>query len=611
MSTESFDILNNIISIKNNTDNFLEQKILENEDSFLILDSTSNKNNKPIRNIEKIMIYKNYDKQKKKLEDTKFFKEKCNSNINGSNNIILTNKIKKNNQNKKYLNNSINNIKNGYNMIENTIKEIKKDLAKYNDDNKLNNFDFSKLYENKNKIKNNNIFITKINHIQMEKNNIISENSSSLNERKFEKRNKKRKNSQNIHNRSMDYYNISYNNSNDNKEIKVDDKIKIYQKLFEIKMNNIKIKQKEEGIHFNSNNFFNYTPKTLIKSHSAQEILLKKETPVIKKENERINNDKENNINKSSIDINSNQNKLFKDNFEDDQITIKFKKSRAKRQNSLNSSISINSMEKFIKTYERFKEMENKQQKRLEQLRKQREEYYNKTCYFSPKINKKSKKIKEDFYTRQKNKFEKEKKKYEYIKLEIKKKEREKIMLDNESFRINEKRKSSEVSNKTSETEKILKNKLNLSQKSVDEVIKINKIDKNKINQKLEKTKANKNSKYLEKEKIYDNSFDKDNMNKEKKNNENKKEKKYIEKNKIFMNIKNLRNNKIKNNYSNYPISNNDTTKELRPNLLIKFKNKRNNSALNFKNVNKINCKEYINVDNNKKNIIKNNNKRK
>ena len=603
MNEQSFNILNNIISIKKNTDNFLEQKILENEDSFEIFDSNYNINNKPIRNKEKLLIYKNDDKEKKKVENNTFIKEKNNNKINGNSNITPINE-NSNHKNKKYLNNSINNIKKGYNMIENIIKEIKNDLAKYNNENQINNNYISNINDNKKaKIKNNN------NYIKVEKIKKNSENAS-LSDRNFLNIRKIKK-SQNIHNRSIED-NINHSSFNDNNEINVDNKIKIYQKLFEIKMNNLKIKQNNKTIYFNQNNFFSYTPKKMIKSHSSVEIFSQDEKIKRKKVNHnkkklnKNNSDKDTYINKSNIDIYYKKNKIFKENVEDDLTTIKSKISRAQRQNSLSSSISNSSMEKFIRTYERFKEMENKQKERLEHLKKQKEENYKKNCYFSPKINKKSHKLKKKFNT-QKNISEEEKKKYENIQLEIKKKKEEKIMLEIESSRINKNRKLSEVSNglnKIYESEKIINGK-NIRKKSIDELIKKNEKDNFKINKKLKElvnsnlNKSNNNNLYLNnknlklkgKEKTDNSSIRRDILNKKDKqekqkilknihsptftpkyfNNENKKGKTYIEE-KSRNKINNLRNkenkNMIKNktnnsiNCSNYFINNKDITKK-------------------------------------------------
>ena len=56
-------------------------------------------------------------------------------------------------------------------------------------------------------------------------------------------------------------------------------------------------------------------------------------------------------------------------------------------------------------------------------MKKVKEDNENKICYFKPKINKKSKKIKEDFYTRLQKKLDDIKKKNEELKLKLKKEE--------------------------------------------------------------------------------------------------------------------------------------------------------------------------------------------
>ena len=78
--------------------------------------------------------------------------------------------------------------------------------------------------------------------------------------------------------------------------------------------------------------------------------------------------------------------------------------------------MSNKSNETFLKTYERFKEMEKKQKEKIDYLKKMKEDKEKKICYFNPKINKKSRNIKEDFYSRQKKKKEEQKKKKENLK---------------------------------------------------------------------------------------------------------------------------------------------------------------------------------------------------
>ena len=69
---------------------------------------------------------------------------------------------------------------------------------------------------------------------------------------------------------------------------------------------------------------------------------------------------------------NKNKAKKDKDFIEDDNISEKSKKSRARKETSLNSSMSINSSGKFSQTYERFIEMQQKKKEKIENLKKKK-----------------------------------------------------------------------------------------------------------------------------------------------------------------------------------------------------------------------------------------------
>ena len=194
------------------------------------------------------------------------------------------------------------------------------------------------------------------------------------------------------------------------------------------------------------------------------------------------------NLNNSNLNFYQNKNK---ESLEEDLLSIKSKKSKGKGKNSLNSSLS-NRIDRFNQTYERFMENQQKHKEKIEFLKKQKEEREKEIYYFSPKINKKSEKIRDDFKTRQQKRLEEQLKKYEQLKLKIRKQEEEdmyenNILTKNQTSNMNKKRELSDVSeriNKLYEWDIQRKRKLQAKQKSVDELRKKEfshkpKIDKN------------------------------------------------------------------------------------------------------------------------------------
>ena len=95
MDEKNLDILDSIISIKQSTNDFLEQKILENENSFDIFDTNFqldnneiNKNN--INLSQKVNIDINNNTNNNQIEKIKITKVKNENNINGQNNDALS-----------------------------------------------------------------------------------------------------------------------------------------------------------------------------------------------------------------------------------------------------------------------------------------------------------------------------------------------------------------------------------------------------------------------------------------------------------------------------------------------------------------------------------------
>ena len=320
-----------------------------------------------------------------------------------------------------------------------------------------------------------------------------------------------------IHNKSLDYdINKDYLNNN-----RINNRVNIYQRLFHIKMNNItNLKQaKKEKLKFNSNGNIEQ-PKTInIKTSSNLDVfsddeIIQNKIKVKTNIKKPLKNIKDNNINVYKNLNNSQKKKSF---LEDDITSINSKNSIAQRQNTLNSSLSYNSCEKFIQTYERFKEIQIKKKEKIEKLKKLNEEKEKKNCYFSPKINYKSKKIKDDFYSRQKKKIEEQKKKNEDLKNKIKKKKEEEINKNNILLKKknNKKQKMLDINktiNELYEWDINRKKKINDKKKTIDEKNSKEITHKPKINknsQKLAKIKLNKNDNYMNNKNLLE---DKDNL---------------------------------------------------------------------------------------------------
>ena len=373
MDEKNLELLNNIILNKTKTGNLLEQQILANEDSLEIFDSD---------------FHINKDEEKK----------------NGLN-------IELNVSGDSHTKNTESKTRNKINGLNNDIPIQKKNISinSKKDNNKVNNTN-----TNNKKIKNKR---------NIEKNKDIDKNYFSDND--YGDKNSE-KGKYNKSNKSVDYnvekkYMKNKNNIDKNKN-NGNDRINLYQRLFDIKMKNfenLKSKQnKQNNKKINKFNFINNIDKNqneVLNSPYNQEIFSDDEK--IQRKNESLKKtkpkDKTNNINI----YNNYKNKSYLE--DDDSITNKSKKDKVRSQSSLNSSMSNASSEKFLRTFERFKEIQKKQKEKIDDLKKKKEDNEKKCCIFIPKINKKSRNIKDDFYTRQKKKNEELKKKKENLKLSI------------------------------------------------------------------------------------------------------------------------------------------------------------------------------------------------
>ena len=469
MNGKSFDILNNIISTKKTTDDFLNKKILESENSFEIFECNFPKDKYEINNNNNIESRLKINKLQNKIEkkENKLILKEKDDYINGG--IINKDKIEykkiiknKNNQNK-----SMDNISNGYNKIKKISAQINKGCfqIKNKDNNNL------KLYNKRNinkKIVNSN----SVDFINVHKNKELYERFA-LSKKKDQRNNKRNKNKKIniIHNKSVDY-NLNKKMLNDNGYLTVNNRFNIYQKLLEIKIENIekfRLNSKNEKNNYILNNILTSSPIrlfTLGKKYLFSDDEIIKDKNGRKKKNNNKNKSNTNSMNNSNIDIYINPNKLSKEFSEDEVSSLKSKKSsKAQRQNSLSSFMSNNSSEKFFQIYERFKEMQKKQKEKIEILKKVKEDNNSKICYFSPKINQKSRNLKGDFYTRQKNNYEHQKQKYEKIKTELKKRKEAKLLFDHKINII--------INNKKPKL-----NKLNIKPKSRNELYKYKQEDK-------------------------------------------------------------------------------------------------------------------------------------
>ena len=441
MNVKTLDILNNVIETKKKHDDFLDQKILEGDNSLELFECNFQKepfeiNNNNINIDSKIInnISKNIIKEEEK--DKQIIKEIKEDNINGgidNNNDKI--EYKKINKNKKGKNNIRYNINNGYNKIKKIIEQINNGSIGIKNIEKNNNE--IKFY-NKRKMNKKNNSSNSMDFINVQKNKKLYKKFA-LSKMKNEQKNKVNKSKANsLHNKSEDN-NLNRNFLNENGFLTMNNRFNIHHQLFEIKLENMekfRLNSKNEKNYNILNNILMTSPKRLF-TIGRKDLLLDDETIKSKNRKNKIvyNKNNLNPINNSNLDIYINKNKLTKEFLEDEVSSLKSKKSSSKpqSQNSLSSFLSNNSSEKFSQIYERFKEMEQKQKEKLENLKKVKEDNDNKICSFSPKINKKSRNIKEDYYARQKKNFELQKEKYEKIKMEIKKRREEKLLLENKN----------------------------------------------------------------------------------------------------------------------------------------------------------------------------------
>ena len=526
-NVNSFDILNNIISTKKITNDLLDQQILENEDSFEMFESNCSKNNYEINpNVFNLEIVKNNnnDKYQNRKEENRIIKEETNKEneiiIENKNEEIVEDNNKKNEENKKIENNEnilngLNNEKQGYqnkspkskrwqksvknNNFNDGFNKIKKMIEQINNGsinikNPKNNI--NEIVIN-NRIKNSkkNASSNSVDYIHVEKK--IKNKENNLNSKyKLEYRNNKNKIAK-IQNKSID--SIKSNNYlyKENK-LSFSNRFNIYQKLFQIKMENLdllRLNSKNENFKFYLNNIMMTSPKKMAISPDKKSIFSDDEIIQRKREKNKT-------IENNSINIYANSNKISNYYIEDDFASFKSKKSKVQRQNSL-STFSNNSSEKFLQTYERFKEMEQRHKERLEFLKKVKEEKDKKICYFNPKINQKSRNIKDDFNTRQQKNLEQQKKKYEKIKNKLKKKIEEKKLLE----KTNEGNKKRKLINWSTKSRKLnyygnnVKKKMSLGQTSIDDFGKKIYTNKQKMKDKKQNLSMMNLQKYTIKEK--------------------------------------------------------------------------------------------------------------
>ena len=372
MEEENLNFLNNVRSSTKQTDKLLEQQILENENSFEAFDSDTQINNNPNPNIINGI---NFEQKKTINNDNDTIEESHKKNENEMNGQDIELNTPPNKSAKIRKSKSI---------------DIEENL---DDDQKNKDMNGNSIRANKLENKNNN---KKINNKRKKQKKLINSNSTDYIgiEKENDKNNGDATYYMNLVNNKKNKRNNDFNRSIDNTE--VNDKVNIYQRMFDLKMNYL-LKQDKKTNQFKPKNKVNKPHTKLIKNKNNQnsELIIKdkneknnnknnkKDKNDIKNKNSNKKNNKINNINKS------NNNELDKNNKEDDIISKKSKKSRMLRKNSLNSSSSNNST-KFSQTYERFLEIQEKKKEKLKQLKKLNEEKELKQCYFSPKINKKS-----------------------------------------------------------------------------------------------------------------------------------------------------------------------------------------------------------------------------
>ena len=487
MEEENLNFLNNVRSSTKQTDKLLEQQILENENSFEAFDSDTQINNNPNPNIINGI---NFEQKKTINNDNDTIEESHKKNENEMNGQDIELNTPPNKSAKIRKSKSI---------------DIEENL---DDDQKNKDMNGNSIRTNKLENKNNN---KKINNKSKKQKKLINSNSTDYIgiEKENDKNNGDATYYLNLVNNKKNKRNNDFNRSIDNTE--VNDKMNIYQRMFDLKMNYL-LKQDKKTNQFKPKNKVNKPHTKLIKNKNNQnsEFIIKdkneknnnknnkKDKNDIKNKNSNKKNNKINNINKS------NNNELDKKSKEDFIISKKSKKSRMLRKNSLNSSSSNNST-KFSQTYERFLEIQEKKKEKLKQLKKLNEEKELKQCYFSPKINKKSQRIKDDFYKRQQDKIEEKKKKNEKPKFKYReefdyKSYKNQKLIIKKNNENNKKQKASDSSdriNKLYQWENNRKQKIHERQKSVDELTKKEFSHKPKINKKSKKLAMINLEKYL------------------------------------------------------------------------------------------------------------------
>ena len=497
MEEGSLNFLNNVKSSTKQTDKLLEQQILENENSFEAFDSNTHINNNPNpNNINGI----NFEEKKTINNDNNAMGESHKKNENEMNGQDI----------------EINPPPNKSEKIR-KIKSI--DLKENNDGNDQMSKDMNGNSIGAKKLENNNND-KKIKNKRKKQTKLVNSNSMDYIgiEKENDKNNCDTTYDMNLGNGKKNKKYNDINRSIDNTE--VNDRVNIYQRMFDLKMSYL-FKQDKKSNLFKPKNKANKPHTKLIKNKNNQnsELIIKDKNEKntitnnknkkndkndkidIKNKNSYKKNNKLNNINKS------NDNESDKNNKENDIISSKSKKSRMQRKNSLNSS-SSNTSTKFSQTYERFLEIQEKKKEKIKQLKKLNEEKEKKQCYFSPKINKKSESIKDDFYKRQQNKIEEQKNKNEKPKFKYReefdyneyKKNKNKILIKKKNNENNQKQKGSGVSdriNKLYQWDKNRKQKIQERQKSVDELTKKEFSHKPKINKKSKKLAIINLEKYL------------------------------------------------------------------------------------------------------------------
>jgi len=462
---QNFEFLKNVISSKRITDNLLEQQILDTENSFVMFESNSLKKNiEKNTNIENNLKNENNDnnEQDKKIE------ENYGNIINISNNESSNYKA--------------NHLDNNDRIIINLINKNNKSNAMINkNENIINNNDY-KTNNKKKKINIRTINSSGLDLMKIENNKNNKDNNKKILYDKSIK-NSINKKIHKAHNKSMDYdrnkyYLNNYNNS-------INNRFNFYQTLFKIKLKKekMRINNEKEKFKFNSNDNFHASPRNLKKSIYSQEIYSDDEV-IIKNKKDKPHKNNNNIINYKSDSNLKKQNQNAKENLKIETLSFKSKDSSIGRKYKSN-----NFNEKFLKTYERFKENQQKKKERIESLKKIQNDKEKKICLFKPKINKKSKKIKDDFYTRQKKKIEEQKKKNELLKLKLKQYEEEKInknnvLLKNKSSKNKSKKNISKSINKLYEWDSNRKQKISEKRKKRDELIKKENYDRPKINKK-------------------------------------------------------------------------------------------------------------------------------